>query len=1211
MKMKYFTVFILSSIFLAVPALADTKTIQFQTGWNMFSLPVDAVVDVSAISGACQVGSYVWTYNSSKNYQKVSIMAPNIGYWVKMKAPCSVTINGGAISTTNSMQTTGWNQIGSLTTQTDLESIKGNCSITSGPSIYNSSTGSYNTTSFIEPGKSYWIRVAGNCNLGSSSRLVAYWKFDESSGTIAADSSSNGNILTLSDLNNISWAGGHFGNAIKISDSLTESCGQTGTDIKATMKPSLSSILSGPFTFSAWINTGSYYARTILHINSQYTTPGCCDGLWFGKEGNALMTYFANSSNIGSSLTANYAFLPNTWYFVTFVLNSTAQSIYVNGNLIGSTKVYGSFGNAAGLHIGIYEPSCTDSFRGGMIDEVKIWNRSLSASEIMAEYQGSTTTCSDGTSYGQCSANKPMYCSSGTLINKCSQCGCSSGTCQADGTCKITTSCAQMAYPLDRWQRVWYIQSTGACLGNGPDQTSVEFDDNWGTGNLEYGTADDIEFTSSRKIYISATGTYTFTVGSDDGVALWIDGNVVLDRWYDRSYTTDSVDVYLTAGNHDFRLDFYENGGDARVYFSYSQIVSQPDAVAYWRFDESSGTIADDSSSNFNSGVVVNTGSCSLAAENSQITVSCPAGGVISSVESSVYVDGSSPASCSNPDPSGYAYRYCDYANSCLDQSICSFYASNTNCGGDPLFGFTKNLILKVDCTNSGWVGGKSGNALSFDGVDDYVEILHPAGDLAGPLTFAAWIYPRGDGILINKENSWEVAVVGGIIQWAFNNVNPGWAWISTGYAAPLNQWTHIAVVYDSSANQVRSYANGALVSTVSISGSIATTADNLRIGARTAFSQYFNGMMDEVKVWDKALSASEVQSEYGGIPQTCSCTGWSSGSCGAGSCSSTQRQYTRTCTPSGCTASDGYGSTKCISDASCTGSGTTMTNGIWILAGEEANASMMSFYKAHGIDYVYIQFGYWKSDGTIGRESGYWIDAKGVRHDYSFPSDSDISTAVSNAHAAGLEIYPWITAQTSYPSTINIGIPSVRQTAINNMVNVVSVINGFGFDGISDDIEELDYNSYSDFIAYFNDATTAMHGIGKKYFAVILPYLATGMGPANFNQINVDRISPMLYGYPYYPYTTSNPTWTLEYIKGVFQGHVDYILRNAASPVAIAERANAFQVYQPFSDSLSWTDEQFNAGTPKTHVAGFEIFWQLNMDTTQWNVWDSWSTKD
>ncbi|MGC9058478.1 MAG: LamG-like jellyroll fold domain-containing protein, partial [Candidatus Nanoarchaeia archaeon] len=166
---------------------------------------------------------------------------------------------------------------------------------------------------------------------------------------------------------------------------------------------------------------------------------------------------------------------------------------------------------------------------------------------------------------------------------------------------------------------------------------------------------------------------------------------------------------------------------------------------------------------------------------------------------------------------------------------------------------------------------GKFGKALRFDGVNDYVEALHPAGNLTGPLTFEAWIYPTGPGsggtyggIIVNKENSWEVArFADGTIRWAFKNTAPGWNWINTGYVAPLNTWTHIVVVYDITTNQVRTYANGNLVHTYSISGLIATTTYNLRIGGRTSVSQYFNGIIDEVRIYNRVLSPEEINASY------------------------------------------------------------------------------------------------------------------------------------------------------------------------------------------------------------------------------------------------------------------------------------------------------------------------------------------------------------
>jgi hypothetical protein len=56
-------------------------------------------------------------------------------------------------------------------------------------------------------------------------------------------------------------------------------------------------------------------------------------------------------------------------------------------------------------------------------------------------------------------------------------------------------------------------------------------------------------------------GSHTFTVGSDDGSRLFIDGVKVLDQWADQSYTTRAVTTTLSAGPHAVVMEFYENGG--------------------------------------------------------------------------------------------------------------------------------------------------------------------------------------------------------------------------------------------------------------------------------------------------------------------------------------------------------------------------------------------------------------------------------------------------------------------------------------------------------------------------------------------------------------------------------------------------------------------------------------------------------------------------
>jgi RHS repeat-associated protein len=158
------------------------------------------------------------------------------------------------------------------------------------------------------------------------------------------------------------------------------------------------------------------------------------------------------------------------------------------------------------------------------------------------------------------------------------------------------------------------------------------------------------------------------------------------------------------------------------------------------------------------------------------------------------------------------------------------------------------------------WTTGKINGALNFDGLDDYVQV-GPAARLVmtNSMTIGAWVYPTatGSGIVVNKEGEYEIAIAG-TVQWAIANTVPGWAWINTGYVVSLNQWTHIALVYDGTA--VKTYANGALVHTYAASGPISQTTNDFRIGGRQCCPQFFQGRLDEVRVYNRALSATEIQ---------------------------------------------------------------------------------------------------------------------------------------------------------------------------------------------------------------------------------------------------------------------------------------------------------------------------------------------------------------
>jgi hypothetical protein len=81
------------------------------------------------------------------------------------------------------------------------------------------------------------------------------------------------------------------------------------------------------------------------------------------------------------------------------------------------------------------------------------------------------------------------------------------------------------------------------------------------------------------------------------------------------------------------------------------------------------------------------------------------------------------------------------------------------------------------------------------------------------------------------------------------------------GATLPLNTWTHLAVTYDGSV--IRLYKNGVQVSTLNYIGSILTSTGSLSIGGNSVWTnETFNGRIDEVRIYNGALAAAEIQKD-------------------------------------------------------------------------------------------------------------------------------------------------------------------------------------------------------------------------------------------------------------------------------------------------------------------------------------------------------------
>ncbi len=174
------------------------------------------------------------------------------------------------------------------------------------------------------------------------------------------------------------------------------------------------------------------------------------------------------------------------------------------------------------------------------------------------------------------------------------------------------------------------------------------------------------------------------------------------------------------------------------------------------------------------------------------------------------------------------------------------------------------------------WVGpGRSGSgfALSFDGVNDWLTVPDdgPALDLSSTMTLAAWIYAArtaGWQSVIVKERPGQPAVYG---LWASTGPDQrpsGKVYLTVGAnqrvfgqnPLVLNRWTHLAMTYDGSA--LRFYVNGSLISSRAVSGVIQVSTGHLRIGGNSVFGEFFKGRIDDVRVYRRALSATEITSD-------------------------------------------------------------------------------------------------------------------------------------------------------------------------------------------------------------------------------------------------------------------------------------------------------------------------------------------------------------
>jgi hypothetical protein len=704
--------------------------------------------------------------------------------------------------------------------------------------------------------------------------LVAAYAFDEGAGTTAVDASGSGNTGTVSGA--IYVAGGKNGGALSFD----------GINDRVDIADAASLDLTTGMTLEAWVNPSAATGyRTVLMKDVpgelSYSLYSSGSGSTDGKP-NAWVRI-----NTTSSGTSGTTALPlNTWNFLAATYDGGNLTLYVNGAQVATKAVTGTLRTSDNpLHVG-GNPIWGEYF-AGLIDDVRVYNRALSVAEMQADM----TTPVGGPAESvppSVSVTAPL---GGTSV---------SGTVSVTASATDNVGVAGVQFLLD-----------GAPLGT--EDTAAPYSVSWNSEGSALGAH------AITAVARDAAGNRTTSAP----VAV-----SVIDSAAPTVSITAPVGGSTVSGAVTISASAADNRGIAGVQFflNGSPLGAEDTAAPYSvNWDSSTvpfGTYTISAVARDASGNQATSGAVNVTADNRpdvtppSVSLTAPASG--SSVAGQVVISAAASDNVAvagvqfllNGNPFGaedtsapysiswdtlsvgngtytLSARARDVAGNVANAAPLGVVVSNVAApppsGLVAAFSFDEGTgTTAADASGNGNGGslanatwsatGRSGGALSFNGTNSWVtvadsSILH----LTTGMTLEAWVNPRalgGFSTAIIKERTNGLAYV---LYAADGSSRPPSAYVNTGAtdqralgttAVPLNTWSHLAATYDGT-NLVL-YVNGVQAGIRAVSGSLVSSTGALRIGGNSVWGEWFNGLIDDVRVYNRALTSSEVNSDMG-----------------------------------------------------------------------------------------------------------------------------------------------------------------------------------------------------------------------------------------------------------------------------------------------------------------------------------------------------------
>jgi YD repeat-containing protein len=731
----------------------------------------------------------------------------------------ATTGNGGSVTSTNGYDITfSSDPAGSSTLAFEQES-------------YNASTGAINywikipslshtsdTLLYMFYGKSSITTDQSNKNgVWDSNFVLVSHLSDNAANTTVGDSTSNANNLTNHANTSTKTATGEINKGLTYNGS---------TDYSSIANNSSVNIQGSAVTLEVWAkptnSTAASYERLIAKEYPGSTDPYVRYGLNRTAPGSSQVTFHISTGGSGSyTQVAGGSMSAGAWMHIVGVYNGSTMTLYINGSSVNSASKTGNIGSSTTPLEVAEDTEISSQYFNGVLDELRISNSARSADWIATEYNNQS---SPSTFYSVGSA-----LSSGPLISSLS-------TTSGDIGSSVTI--------------------TGSGFGSTQGSSTVTFS----------GTSATVTSWSSTSVVVTVpvgaiTGNVFVTVSSviSNGIGFTVTGGPWSNGYtYRRAVTIDHTKVpnsdetnfpVLFSGTYSY-LATTANGGGVTNTNGYDVMFTL----------DASGT----------SGLAFEQESYSASTGAVNYWVKIP---TVSHTSNTVFYlfYGNSSVTTDQSNKTGVWDSNFVLVSHLDDNAASTAVADSTS---------NANSLTNHVNTSTKTAIGEINNGLTYNGSSDYSSLANNSSvNIQGSaITLEAWAKPTNSTAatyehLIAKEIAGNADPY---MRYGFYRTAPGSSQvtfhISTGGSGSYTQvaggstvagtWMHIVGVYNGSTATL--YINGSSVNSASKTGNIGSSTTPLVLGADTEISsEYFNGVLDEVRISNSVRSADWIATEY------------------------------------------------------------------------------------------------------------------------------------------------------------------------------------------------------------------------------------------------------------------------------------------------------------------------------------------------------------